>query len=80
MVGQPGGPAPADEEYRRMPLVLLQNALPSCNLSYLAAAFAVSWVVFFVYVFFVSRKQQDMSREITQLRETLEQSGAGAGD
>ncbi len=62
-----------------MPLVLLQNAVPSCNLSYLAAAFAVSWVVFFVYVFFVSRRQQEMSREIVQLRYTLEQPGAGDG-
>ncbi len=62
-----------------MPLVLLQNAVPSCNLSYLAAAFAVSWVVFFVYVFFVTRKQQDMSREIAQLRHTLEEPGAGDG-
>ncbi|PKB77945.1 MAG: hypothetical protein BZY88_20330 [SAR202 cluster bacterium Io17-Chloro-G9] len=62
-----------------MPLVLLQNAVPSCNLSYLAAAFAVSWVVFFAYVFFVTRKQQDLSREILQLRHTMEQSGAGDG-
>ena len=63
-----------------MPLVLLQGAVPSCNLSFLAAAFAVSWLVFFVYVFFVSRRQQEMSREIVQLRHTLEQPGAGDGD
>lgn len=80
MADRPGRPVSADEEYRRMPLVLLQNAVPSCNLSYLAAAFLVSWVVFFVYVFFVSRKQQDMNREITQLRDALEQPGAGVGD
>ncbi len=63
-----------------MPLVLLQNAVPSCNLSYLAAAFAVSWVVFFVYVFFVARKQQEMRSEIAQLRHTLEQPSAGDAD
>ena len=63
-----------------MPLVLLQSAVPSCNISYLAAAFAVSWVIFFVYVFFVSRRQQQMSREIAQLRHTMEEPGAGAGD
>ena len=80
MAGQPDDPVSADEEYRRMPLVLLQNAVPSCNLSYLAAAFAVSWVVFFVYVFFVSRRQQEMSSEIVQLRHTLEQPSAGDGD
>ena len=62
-----------------MPLVLLQDGVPSCNLSYLAAAFAATWVIFFVYVFFVTRKQQEMRREISQLRHTLEQPGAGDG-
>ncbi len=63
-----------------MPLVLLQNAVSSCNLSYLGAAFAASWLGFFVYVFFVTRRQQEMSREIVQLRHTLEQPGVGDGD
>ena len=63
-----------------MPLVLLQDAVPSCNLSYLAAAFAVSWVGFFVYVFFVTLRQREMRREIAQLRHTLEQPGAGDVD
>ena len=62
-----------------MPLVLLQNGVPSCNLSYLAAAFAVSWLVFFIYVFFVTRKQQDLSKEIVQLRYALEHPGTGDG-
>jgi len=62
-----------------MPLVLLQNAVPSCNLSFLAAAFAVSWVIFFAYVFFITRKQQEINREILQLRNILEQTAAGAG-
>ena len=63
-----------------MPLVLLQSAVSSCNLSYLAAAFAVSWVGFFVYVFFISRRQQEMGREIAELRHSLEQPGAVDGD
>ena len=63
-----------------MPLVLLQDAVASCNMSYLVAAFAASWLVFFVYVFFVSRRQQEMRREIAQLRLTLEQPGAADGD
>lgn len=63
-----------------MPLVLLQNAVSSCNLSYLGAAFAASWVGFFVYVFFVSRKQHEMNRDIAELRNTLEQSGAEDSD
>ena len=78
MVGQLG--ACWSKEYRAMPLLLLQEAAPSCNLSYLAAAFGASWVVFFLYVFFVNRKQQEMGREISRLRYTLEEPGVRNDD
>lgn len=41
-------------------------------MSYLFAAFAVSWLGFFVYAFFVSRRQLEMQREISALRRQLE--------
>ena len=62
-----------------MLVTLLQAALPS-NLTYLFAAFAVSWVIFFAYAFYVSRKQQDMEREIRQLRQILEDRGGPRSD
>ncbi len=37
------------------------------NLFYLFAAFTVTWVIFFIYAFFVSKKRQEMRREITAL-------------
>ena len=40
-----------------------ENYLP-----FLFAAFAVTWVAFFVYAFFISRKQADLKREIDVLR------------
>ena len=46
--------------------------MPSDNLTYLFAAYAVTWVVFFVYVFFVSRHQREMQREIEELRQALQ--------
>lgn len=63
-----------------MPVVLLQTELPSSNLPYLFAAFAVSWAAFFVYVFFVSRRRQEMQKEIKALRRALEQQDAVEGD
>ena len=63
-----------------MPTVLLQAELPSSNLPYLFVAFAVSWVVFFVYAFFVARRQQEMQNEIRELRRALERSEPSAGD
>ena len=63
-----------------MPVTLLQAAAPSSNLPFLFAAFAVSWAVFFVYVFFVSRRQQEMQREIRELREALEEQGEHDGE
>ena len=55
-----------------MPVALLQVVLPSSNLPFLFAAFAVSWVAFFAYVFFVNRRQQEIKKEIEELRRSLE--------
>ena len=57
-----------------MLITLLQTDLPSSNLPYLFAAFAVSWAVFFIYAFFVTRRQQEMQTEIRELREALSRS------
>ncbi len=46
--------------------------MPSDNLPYLFAAFAVTWVAFFIYVFFVSRRQHELEREIQELKRALE--------
>ena len=46
--------------------------MPSDNLPYLFAAYAVTWVVFFIYVFFVSRRQRELEREVRELRQVLE--------
>jgi len=62
-----------------MPIGLLQTQLPPSNLPYLFAAFAVSWAVFFGYAFFVSRRQQEMQREIRALRQVLEQRDSSSG-
>ncbi len=56
-----------------MPVILLQVELPSANLPFLFAAFAVSWAAFFIYAFFVTRRQQELRREIRELRLGLEQ-------
>ena len=53
--------------------VLLQIDLPATNLPYLFAAFAVSWAAFFVYAFFVTRRQQELQTDIEGLRRALEQ-------
>ena len=54
-------------------LILLSSHLPSSNLPYLFAAFAVSWVVLFGYLFYVNRRQHEMKKEITRLRNVLDQ-------
>ena len=56
-----------------IPTILLDNHLPSANLPYLFAAFAVTWAVFFGYVFFVNRRQQELRNEIGRLRRLLEE-------
>ena len=44
----------------------------SDNLPYLFAAYGVTWSIFFLYVFFVSRRQHEMEKEIQELRQSLE--------
>ena len=46
--------------------------MPSDNLPYLFAAYAVTWVGFFVYMFFMSRRQREMERAIEELRQQRE--------
>ncbi|MQG76873.1 MAG: CcmD family protein [SAR202 cluster bacterium] len=41
-------------------------------LPFLFAVFVVTWVAFFVYAFFMTRKQADLKREIDALRESIE--------
>ena len=54
-------------------IVLLQGQAPPSNLTFLFAAFAVTWVGFFAYAFFVSRRRQEVQRELRALRRELEQ-------
>jgi CcmD family protein len=43
------------------------------NLVYLFAAFAITWIVLFLYAFFIARRQQEVEREVHLLRERLEE-------
>ena len=54
-------------------LVLLSTHLPSSNLPYLFAAFAVSWVILFGYLFYVNRRQHELRKEISRLQNILDQ-------
>lgn len=45
--------------------------MPSENLPYLYAVYAVTWAVFFVYVFIISRRQRELEKEIRQLQQAL---------
>jgi CcmD family protein len=55
-----------------MPDILLQADLPPSNFPFLFAGFAVTWIVFFAYAFFVSRQRQEMQREVRTLQEELD--------
>ena len=46
------------------------SELPPANLPYLFAAFAVVWVVFFIYAAYMTWKRQAAQRELEDLRES----------
>ena len=56
--------------------ILLSSHLPSSNLPYLFAAFAISWVVLFGYLFYVNRRQHEMKKEIARLQKVLDEDQA----
>ncbi len=60
--------------------ILLDSHFPSANLPFLFTAFAVTWAIFFAYAFFVSRRRQEMQREIAELHRELEQKKSTPGE
>ena len=50
---------------------------PPHNIPYLFAAFAITWAVFFVYLFVTSRRQDELEREVESLQNELNRSGGG---
>ena len=58
-------------------LILLDAHLPSSNLPFLFAAFAVTWVVLFGYLFYVNRRQHELRKEIARLQTLLEPDSEG---
>ena len=43
------------------------------NLSFLFAVYTVTWLAFFAYAFYMTRRQRDLHREIQDLRRAMEE-------
>ena len=53
---------------------------PEANLPYLFAVYTVTWVAFFAYLYYLSQRQQNLRRELEELREALsEREGQAEG-
>ena len=46
---------------------------PEAYLPYLFAAFALTWVAFFAYLFFIARKERALRQEMEALRRAIEE-------
>ena len=57
-----------------------QRGDPEANLPFLFAVFIITWAAFFVYVFYVSRKQREMQAEIEALKRALEERDGQASE
>ena len=47
-------------------------------MSYLFAAFSIVWIVIFLYTLSISRRQQELSREVETLRQMTEERAKAA--
>ena len=52
---------------------------PEANLPYLFAVYAITWVAFFAYLYYLSQRQQNLRREVEELREALSERERPAG-
>ena len=59
----------ADASFPERPMT--QNEGPESNLKFLFAVFFITWLAFFAYVFFLSRRLKSMKQEIYDLRSHL---------
>ena len=50
-----------------------QDDGPEANLPYLFAAYTITWIGFFAYLYYVSQRQRALRREVEALREALEE-------
>ncbi len=62
-----------------MPFILLQ-AQPPANMLFLFAAFALTWVIFFGYAFIVSRRRQDLERELAEVERSVTDGDSERGE
>ena len=46
--------------------------MPSDNLPFMFAAYAIAWIAFCIYAFFISRRQQELEQEIMVLQKRLD--------
>ena len=49
------------------------NDGPEANLPYLFAAYTVTWIGFFAYLYYLSQRQRNLRREVEVLRDALEE-------
>ena len=46
---------------------------PESNLPFLFALYTITWLAFFAYAFYMTRRQSELNHEIQELRRILEQ-------
>ena len=48
-----------------------ESSDPEANLPYLFAVYAITWVIFFAYLYYLSQRQRNLRREVEELRQVL---------
>ena len=64
-------PAMAQQDISAQATNAESSSDPEANLPYLFAVYAITWVVFFVYLYYLSQRQQNLRREVEELRQVL---------
>ena len=72
-----GDPALAQQATPQPAAETAEDTDPEANLPYLFAAYTITWIGFFAYVYYLSQKQRSLQREVEALRAALSERGDG---
>ena len=72
-------PAMAQQDTSDQATTTSEYSDPEANLPYLFAVYTITWVLFFVYLYYLSQRQRSLKREIEELRQALSERSGQAG-
>jgi CcmD family protein len=64
-------PALAQQDISIQQATNAESGVPETNLPFLFAVYSITWIAFFVYLYYMSQRQRNLRIEVEELRQML---------